>query len=30
MAEGTHPLRYLEDPWNRLDAFIVTVGFIEM
>jgi voltage-gated sodium channel len=22
--------RYLEDPWNKLDAFIVLVGFVEM
>jgi len=30
MATGHDPMRYLDDPWNKLDAFIVCVGFIEM
>ena len=29
-AQLPTPTRYLDDAWNKLDAFIVAVGFIEM
>jgi voltage-gated sodium channel len=29
-AKGACPEKYFEDPWNRLDSFVVTVGFVEM
>jgi voltage-gated sodium channel len=34
IAEGNHPMRYFNDPqngsWNRLDFFIVVIGFVEI
>jgi len=29
-AQGAFPELYFADPWNKLDAFVVTVGFVEM
>lgn len=29
-AKGGFPEEYFYDPWNRLDSFVVTVGFVEM
>jgi len=30
LAHGYEPLRYLEDPWNRLDIFVVITSFVEL
>jgi voltage-gated sodium channel len=30
LAFGKHPKKYLLDPWNKLDGFVVFVGFVEM
>lgn len=30
LALGKFPLKYLDDPWNKLDGFVVMVGFVEM
>jgi len=30
LSNGYEPLRYLEDPWNCLDAFVVFTGFVEL
>ena len=30
IAEGETPLRYLKDPWNRFDAFIVILAWIDI
>jgi voltage-gated sodium channel len=30
LAEGYEPYRYLNDPWNCLDAFVVSTGFVQM
>ena len=30
VARGLKPLRYFDDNWNKLDFFIVVVGFVEM
>ena len=30
LAFGKFPLKYLKDPWNKLDSFVVVVGWLEM
>ena len=30
LSHGYEPMRYLDDPWNCLDAFVVFTGFVEL